>query len=225
MKKLALIFIAVFAISGLMLPVAFGSVVSTTGAINIIAPPGSVVGGAKQSDTVIWLFNENQNVTLGSNLIVDITSQGTYKYGSPPPLGGGTISSGTPMSSYFLHFDPSSNPPESTYISASGTVTFSQPILGIILLDATLDNTDGIFGTGTTYPGVVVARGIEFNWSSSPDIIDFLSSNTIGLNPAAATGNKFDQVRVLTAIPIPATLWIFGAGVIGLVGIRRKIRS
>jgi len=42
-------------------------------------------------------------------------------------------------------------------------------------------------------------------------------------------GENFDSEdgseKWLTAVPIPSTVWIFGAGLIGLVGIRRKIKK
>jgi hypothetical protein len=34
-----------------------------------------------------------------------------------------------------------------------------------------------------------------------------------------------EDTDFLGPVPIPSTVWIFGAGVIGLFGIRRKLRS
>ena len=33
-----------------------------------------------------------------------------------------------------------------------------------------------------------------------------------------------DEVRVITAVPIPGAVWLLGSGLIGLLGIRRRIR-
>ena len=55
----------------------FGTPVSTAGSIAEISPPTSVALGELESDTEIRLLREQENVTLTSPLLVDITSSGT----------------------------------------------------------------------------------------------------------------------------------------------------
>jgi len=46
-------------------------------------------------------------------------------------------------------------------------------------------------------------------------------SSTLNISIFTTDGNPDG----LAPVPIPATVWIFGAGLVGLVGIRRKLRS
>lgn len=65
-----------------------------------IAPPPSVDFGALESDTTMYAFDEQQNVTLAQALEVDITAPGTYDDSSD--LTPGTIPGGTGVSSHFV---------------------------------------------------------------------------------------------------------------------------
>jgi hypothetical protein len=85
--------------------------------VNLTTPaPGSTVGG----DFLITLgltpglaFDEQQNVVLGSSLVTDT----------------GTIAAGTLVSSYFIAFNL---PVSSGGATQSTTITFANPVLGIV---------------------------------------------------------------------------------------------
>ena len=222
MKKTAIVLSILFLISGMTATDALSSIVS-------ISPPTSVVQGQLESDwdgisienRVINLFEEQQNVWIDS-LSVDITSPGTYTRTNNPP--GGNVEE-TYVNSYFLHFDPEGEP--SDHVGASGSWTFNQTILGIILLDETLDASDSSLGnTGTSYPTGTQWRGIEIGLGQSGDDSITLESDgkTLNLNLVEARSVGIEQIRVITAVPIPATLLLFGSGIIGFVGIIRRLK-
>jgi hypothetical protein len=134
---------------------ATAGIVSTTGQVDLLSsPPASVKPGQLQSNTDIFAFTEQTDIKLSSAVNVDITSPGTYT--TDASLTPGTISAGTSVASYFLHSDPQNN--DSIY---DGSVTFSTPILGVIVLSGTLSNSDVQLGaTGTAYPIADTGRGL-----------------------------------------------------------------
>jgi len=81
--------------------------------------------------------------------------------------------------------------------------------------------------------------GIIFNLQFDPqdqekqdyyDVLDELSDGTlrIGLHarfPDIATPPSNSFINNPNPVPIPASVWMFGAGLIGLIGIRRKLAS
>lgn len=44
-----------------------------------------------------------------------------------------------------------------------------------------------------------------------------------GYDPATNWGNVVNSTVVISAVPIPTAIWLFGSGLIGLVGIRRRL--
>src|SRR6185436_6438919 len=116
--------------------------------------------------------------------------------------------------SHFIHFEPIPG-----IIGAAGTVTFSAPIIGVIFVNSTLDNTDAVFGAGgTTYPTLYPQPGL----SAFPASTFSINANTLTFNFQATVPTAFvDQVRVLTHVPGPGVLAVMGmAGVLG--GRRRR---
>lgn len=187
-----------------------------------ISPPASVTKGSLTSDTDIFLFAEQSNLVLGSNLSVDISAAGLY---APfIPLSPNVISAGTLVSSFMLHADPASSGNNPTF----GTVSFAQPILGIIISDAGLDATDAVLGNGgTVYPTGYAQRGLEFTPLAilTPDLL-FLSGNMLNLSLLLNTSIRVDQIRVITAaIPEPSSLLLAALGGMGCVVALRRRRT
>ena len=104
---------------------------------------------------------------------------------------------------------------------------------------------------GGTYTGVVVGAGqvgghILFNWGvvADIDVINvwdvasgvYTSTDGIAGNPANPDGVRgygmldgafagFNANFDFTAVPVPAAVWLFGSGLLGLVGVARRRKA
>jgi len=186
-----------------------------------IGAPASVMTGALTSNTNFYVFEET-TTTLTSDLSVDwFASNG----GNLTNGGGGTIGAGTRLTSYFVHFDPQAA--KSGGIELEGNLTFSQKIIAVIFNWDSLADSDSVLGApGTTYPTGQTGRKYEsFDQLNSYLVDDYtLHINTkTWFNPSQ---HLMDQARVITApVPVPAALWLFGSGILALVGISRRRKA
>ncbi len=136
-------------------------------------------GLIESADNVtVYLFAERQQFTLTSNLTIDTVTPGTYTSTNEPS--GATISSGTEVDSFLLHFDPVTD--NFTLREASGSITFDVPILGVICGQANLIASDGLgiagtsFQSGDNYRGTVSGNepaGDSFTLSSDLRTVTF----------------------------------------------------
>jgi hypothetical protein len=165
-------------------------------AVKIAAPP-SVAPGALESDTQIAGFDERQGVTLASAIAVDVTQPGHVH--SNAELTPGTIPAGTRVNTHLLHADPVGNPAPAGSPVWNGSATFDTAIIGIVLLDGSLDNSDSLGAAGTTYPTGYATRGLEFNGA----VYDFVVSDDMKTITVGFAAHLMDQVRVITAAPPP----------------------
>ncbi len=187
---------------------AHAAVVNVTGTVvfeNTPYPP--------ESDNEIFVFNERQNIPF-------VESQ---------PLDFGSIEAGTLVNSHYIQYDPASP----TGFIGTGTVTFDGPILGVI---TTTDNLNAdlnpeVSGTSDTYFGLEMligsyptganpnARGLG---SAEDDIIFTIGTNSLVIDSLEipVRGN-LDGFRVLTAVPLPPALWLFGSACAVLYGLGR----
>jgi hypothetical protein len=164
-------------------------IVATSGAAVQIAAPPSVELNVLQSDTEIRVFDEQQAVTLSDPLTVDISLPGVYE--DPADLTPAVIPAGTQIDSHLVHFDIVF---AGTAISAEGTVTFRDRILGVILEDADVDASDFLGATGTAYPPAgLVFRGAEL---FETDLIE-VGCNTVRVE--IESFETLDHIRVITA--------------------------
>ena len=172
--------------------IASAGIIGTTGAIMEIAPPPSVELDALESNLRIFAFTEMLGLTLGKDIAVDITSAGSYS--EPGDLTPGSIAATTVVDVYFLHFDPVTG-----LVNLSGSITFDQDIVGVIVLSDSLDATDRTLGfPGTTYPTGLTTRGLEFGGDFSDFITLSEDLSTISIDRSATTG--VDQIRIITAV-------------------------
>jgi len=113
----------------------------------------------------------------------------------------------------FLFYDDThAEDPDDTYTTVGGTQFNTTNDWGAGYTDGfvigPLDNNWTIFGQFTTDP-----RGIDGWQVVSSDL------STISLDLEVGRRVRFSQ------IPIPSAIWLFGVGLVGLVGLRRKIRK
>jgi hypothetical protein len=152
--------------------------------------PASVVPNQSlESDTVIYLFREQDQLALPTALATNMSSAGSYVL--EEELQGGVIPAGSTISSYLFHFDTVGT---ETGLTLTGCVRFPETIIGVIVLDYDLSISDGIVGAQSViYPGEVTHRGLEL--TGSQDQID-LSEREICLS--LFTKQVTDQLRVIT---------------------------
>jgi len=97
---------------------------------------------------------------------------------------------------------------------------------GTVTADIYLDITNTTFGTGTLLgsfgPFSSGAFSDDFIWTGDP-AEPFSLTIVASITQGAGNVTSFDCE--ISAVPIPATVWILGSGLIGLVGIRRKFRK
>jgi hypothetical protein len=178
-----------------------GSSVNVRAALIQIAPPPSVLQGALESKTDMYLFPE-QSLILAAALPVDIAGPGLYNISNPSAPG--AIPAGTHIQSYFLHKDPLGT----TFTFNIGTFNVPSPqkIVGLLVTDASLDATDVLLGNPTTaYPTGLAFRSPELTFPITPDSIVW-TANSITLVFVSSTAEVVDQLRILTIIPEPGTL-------------------
>lgn len=189
---------------------AHATIISTSGDIASIAAPSEVGQGLMESNSFGWTFDEQQNFTLSVDLIVDsFSSTGS----------GGLIAAGTAINSHFLHIDPVGDENEDgTAISYSGMITFDQVILGLVwtgdvcpekcpLSDNNLASSDYLGAVGTIYRDDI-GRGMEveeyYAVNGSQDFFSISADGkSLSLDLISALPLRSDQVRIITASPVP----------------------
>ncbi|PYT61527.1 MAG: hypothetical protein DMG35_09105 [Acidobacteria bacterium] len=162
-----------------------------------ITPPPSVQLDALENNQSAFFFAERVSFVLPGAITVDASSPGTYN--SDGSLTPGTIPAGTVVDSFFVHADPF-DPNNGVFYS--GSVSFLNPILGVIALSGGLDQTDAILGApGTLYPvpGSEPARGFELGF---PDMF-VISADGKTLSFSNGVGGASDQLRIVTAASPP----------------------
>jgi hypothetical protein len=130
---------------------------------------------------------------------------------------------GTVVNVYLLHSDPIGEPRDPRVYF--GSITFPFRILGVIATGRRLRFTDSRLGNpGTQYAQSDTYRGYELgDWSRQswgPERFR-ISPDGYTLEFVCGTTTVVDELRILTAVPEPASLLALSAGVAGLVGLRR----
>lgn len=181
-------------------PSANADIVGAGGDAVHIPPPTSVLLHELESDTEIFAFDEVEDLELTDDVAVNITAPGTYV--EPADLTPGIIPAGARINSHFVHVDKvgSSN----VAVRYSGAITFDRDILGLAILDAELDGSDGVGAPATTYPTGQVFRGFEMTepfgtpgTQARDDVVLSADRRTIELRFGVSC--CLDQLRVITA--------------------------
>ena len=194
------------ATAALSLP-ASGAILTTTGLVTQIPAPLSCAPAVLLGNTA-WAWDELQGFASAS-LPVDMVNFPGASNGAP--IAGNLTGV---YDSHFLHLDGAA-----LIFSATGTITFDGPIVGLIFNATSLDNTDIFPGApGTTYPTFFPNRGLNTTTPSWVTVVGAtMSFNLNTVSPILELG----EVRVITRkVPAP------GAGALlalsGGLSLRRR---
>lgn len=191
-------------------------IIATAGMVTILdEPPASVELGALESDTALFVFQERTGVTLSEDMAADILEPGDYFPDETPDrertaanLPSGFVPAGTTVDAFYFHFDNQSYEFDLTrylgcegQIGVTGSVTFDQPILGIILRSYKLNQSNDEVGLSTveydedslvSFPGVNLTDGCKSDRMT-------LSADRRTLTVRNFTDIHHDNYRVLVA--------------------------
>lgn len=178
---------------------AYAVITATTGDITQIAAPVSTDLGSTESETDIFVFQEQAaGYQLPGNIDVNISQPGTYSWsgGGIPALTPATLGANMQVNGvYLLHFDRQL---AEGFKVLTGSVSFECPVVGVNVLSGELDASDTLGAPGTLYPtGTQVDRGLEFE--EFVTLSNDRMTLTVGLEIQDTVDNTLDQVRVVTA--------------------------
>ena len=167
----------------------------TQGAIHYLQqPPVSVETGHLESNEFILLFKERDAVDLNKETLVSFARPG--RYSSTQKLRA-KIGPTRQVSSYLLHYDPTTRPADRSPLRREGSVTFATPIVGVINKQAALNQSDDVFG----HPGAIYdhdkRRGVERRYSDASSDVIVMSRDRRTLHFNLAVSGDLDQIRIL----------------------------
>jgi hypothetical protein len=175
---------------------ATAGVPQVTGAAVLVPPPASVVSGALESDTQMFVFAEREGFTLRSALTADIARPGVHGPGAAPAnYPEGRLGAGARVNSYSVHVDKVGS--TDTSVEAHGSITFEQEVLAILFLSSSLSGSRTPLGNpSTTYDN----SGSEVVLPGTLDAIT-LSDDRRTVSLDIFTGGGSDNVRIVTLAP------------------------
>jgi hypothetical protein len=175
-------------------PRTVAGIISSSGDVEIIAPPASVLKSALTHPTLARVFQERAGHVLLADLTVNMSTAGTTAGPPFPAIPTLTISAGTTIDSFFLHFDDQPN----ELRRSIGSLTFGRPIVGVIGRGADLIASNAALGaTSTAYPTVAGSIGV---WDSQDSVTISSDLLTLSFDLTASTG--IDSMRIVTQ-PVP----------------------
>jgi len=194
---------------------ASAAVVSSTGDLVEITymdlgPDVSVQMDAFESNNEVFLLKEQEAFAVldapaldvdhlvDSDLADETNELNTGFFTLFSELTSGTIAENTEVNSYLLHFDTVGD----TQARVTASVTFDEQILGLILTETELEESDDVYGQEfVLYPEdtvdtVETNRGLELEGADNDWFV--ISQDARTLTFSFVSKNKFDQVRIIT---------------------------
>lgn len=167
----------------------------TAGAIHYLRQaPVSVETGLLESNEFILLFKEREAVDVTRDTFVSFARPGRYV--NTRKLSA-KIGPAKQITSYLLHYDPVTRPADHSPLRREGSVTFATPILGVINKQASLNQTDEMFGHPGAIYGHGTHRGAERKFTDASGDVIVMSRDRRTLHFNLAVAGDLDQVRVL----------------------------
>jgi hypothetical protein len=212
-----------------LLHIANAGAVTVSGDVSwLIAPPAATGSGDLAFSNYAVLWTEQYDLSLPDPVSIDAIALQNNEIGlytsnalDVQETWSGSLGPGI-YNSFMLHAEMPSKK-----IDLTGSITFDTDIIGVIFDKTTLDATDSLFGAASTiYADVGGDRGFELkgknNWFS-------ISVDRRTLEYRTAVNKSINEVRILTlagptvtAVPISASVWLFGSGLLllGWIGSR-----
>ena len=228
-SKIAILSLAAFAVTP-----AFCGLIPLSGIDFLSTPPANVL--ALSSDTTMFAWQEQNQLTLPTEVTVSITHRGVYGCDVVIPCGvpedSSVIPAGAVVNSYLVHYQPQTVPESQAFRFLTGVLTVGprEEVIGIIAGVHDLRTTDSIFvPAGSTYPVNNTIGGVELglDWGRIQLTTDgVLPNDKVGfLGSADVTGDPWEDIRIVTAmIPEPTSIFLLGSGLAGLAFWRNRIR-
>lgn len=167
-------------------------IVGVSGGMQQIPAPGSVVTGELESDASIFVFAERSGLVLPQIVNVNISLPGTSPNESGRNLSPATIPAGTRINTYYIHYDKIGTGQAQ---SATGSVTFDEEILGLIIGGVGLLGTNALIGLpSTAYPPGQDHQQVELGDGSSVTLSADRRTVSVTLRVTCCA----DNIRVLT---------------------------
>jgi hypothetical protein len=208
---------------------------ASTGDISLNLDPNSIVGNGAvtQMDTLMWMMPDGSTVSVNS------------LSGNADPVLGFSLGASTAGSGATFALNLNLPIALSGPIAASSSVSYSltsttsagaqiAPLFGNVVTAQEVDTSVG--GLGNLDKGVNV--GDTFGFTGGPltqnspvytasntftgDLAYDLMSVTIAFSLSADSNVGISGFVSQTPVPVPAAIWLFGSGLIGLVGVARR---
>ncbi len=227
----------------IVVPVVNAGIISTTNVTQTSIPGAGVTPDATNTPNgTPIVFKEVSGVVGAGGLAVDHLVSGNVT-AAPAETANivnslftpGSIPAGTPFESYLFHFDPVNAAAAGDHFYVGSSILFSNQILGIQVFSngftalqkpaatpyvGKLEAGDAAVaangGPGAAfYPGGLTNRGLEEDQVA-------ITNGGFGIAlQGQAQGAEIDQIRILVAVPEPATLTMAFAGILGIMVIGR----
>ena len=149
--------------------------------------------------------------------------------------GGNVTGAGIKIGSMIVEGTTSS---DGTYVVTGGTLTFDTAadtisIVGDVLGIGSMTLLSGSFNSFslTSYPGPTEVFQADGPDTKSNNLLIELGVDPstqfefFGFSIESANGNVVSTDIINTAVPVPAAVWLFGSGLLGLVGIARRKKA